>query len=63
MLNSKTQNIFCCVNENLTTFYKLWQGDKKTEGEKKISVYKSWMLLKRNLGFSIYYLVLFIWLQ
>ena len=31
-LNTKTQNMFCCVNENLTTF--LYRGDKKTEGEK-----------------------------
>ena len=32
---SKTQNIFCCVNENLTTFlYALNRGDKKTEGDK-----------------------------
>ena len=35
ILNTKTQNIFCCVNENLTTFlYTLNRGDKKTEGEK-----------------------------
>ena len=39
-LNTKTQNIFCCVNENLTTFYTLWQGDKKTEGEKKVFFFK-----------------------
>ena len=37
ILNTKTQNIFCCVNENLTTFsYTLNRGDKKTGGEKKI---------------------------
>ena len=36
-LNTKTQNIFCCVNENLMTFlYTLTGGDKKTEGEKKV---------------------------
>jgi hypothetical protein len=36
-LSTKTQNIFCCVNENLTTFLcTLTGGDKKTEGEKKI---------------------------
>ena len=36
-LNTKTQNIFCFVNENLTTFlYNLNRGDKKTGGEKKI---------------------------
>ena len=33
-LNTKTQNIFCYVNENLTTFlYTLTGGDKKTEGD------------------------------
>ena len=31
-LNTKTQNIFCFVNENLTPFYD--REDKKTEGEK-----------------------------
>ena len=35
-LNTKIQNIFCCVNENLTTFlHTLTGGDKITEGEKK----------------------------
>ena len=30
--NTKTQNIFCCVNENfMTFFYTLTGGDKKTE--------------------------------
>ena len=34
-LKSKTQNIFCCVNENLTPFFIHFdRGDKKTEGEK-----------------------------
>ena len=34
-LNTKTQNIFCCVNENLMTFLLTFdRGDKKTEGEK-----------------------------
>ena len=62
--NAKIQNIFCCVNENLTTFlYTLTGGDKKTEGEKKgflfKSVYKSRMLLKKIwvLVFSFMYLV------
>ena len=37
----KTQNIFCCVNENSTTFlYNLNRGDKKTEGEKKVFFFK-----------------------
>ena len=32
--NTKTQNIFCCVNENLTTnLYTLNRGEKKTEEE------------------------------
>ena len=31
-LNSKTQNIFCCVNENLANFlYNLTGGDKKKD--------------------------------
>ena len=43
ILNTKTQSVFCCLNENSTTFsYTLNKGDKKTEGEKKIffKVYK-----------------------
>ena len=36
-LDTKIQNTFCCVNENLTTFLStLTGGDKKTEGEKKV---------------------------
>ena len=36
-LNTKTQNIFYCLNENLTTFlYTLIGGDKETEGEKTV---------------------------
>ena len=36
-LNTKTQNIFCRLNENMTTFlYTLNKGDKKTRGEKKV---------------------------
>ena len=39
--NTKAQNIFCCVNENLTTFLNtLNRGDKKTEAEKKLSFLK-----------------------
>ena len=34
MLNTKTQNIFCCVNEN-DFFNQFEQGYKKTGGEKK----------------------------
>ena len=56
-LNTKTQNIFYCLNENLTTFlYTLIGGDKKTEGEKKFSllkcIHKSNVIIKQ-LGFSI----------
>ena len=39
--NTKTQNIFCCVNENLTTFFIHFdRGDKKTKGEKKVFSFK-----------------------
>ena len=42
-LNTKTQNIFCCANENLTTFFiHLDRGDKKTEGEKKVFFFKAY---------------------
>ena len=40
-LNTKTQNIFCYVNENLTTFFIHFdRGDKKTEGEEKVFFFK-----------------------
>ena len=40
-INTKTQNIFCCVNENLTTFlYTFTGGNKKTVGEKKVFSFK-----------------------
>ena len=62
-LNAKTQNTFCRLNENLTTFSYTDRGDKKTKGEKKVSfkVYtkvecyqkKIWVLV-----FSFLYLVL-----
>ena len=45
-LNAKTQNIFCHLNENLTTFLYTLTG-----ATRKQSVYKSWMLLKRKFGF------------
>ena len=36
--------IFCCVNENLTTFlYTLNKGDKKTEGE-LVFVFGIWLI-------------------
>ena len=56
-LKTKTQNIFCCLNENLTTFlYTL----SLTGATRKQSVYISRMLLKKNwvLVFGFMYLVL-----
>ena len=48
-LNTKTQNIFCCVNENLMTFYTLWQGGQENRRRKKkfpfLKCIKSQMLL------------------
>ena len=34
-LNTKTQNIFCCVNENLTTFLYTLTGGTRKQKEKK----------------------------
>ena len=46
-LNTKTQNIFSCVNKNLTTFLYTLTGGKRKQKEKKSfffdSVYKSQM--------------------
>ena len=40
-LNIKAQNIFCCVNENLTTFlYTLTGGTRKQKERKKVSFCK-----------------------
>ena len=40
-LNTKTQNIFCCVNENLTTFlYTLTGVTRKQKEKKKFSLLK-----------------------
>ena len=39
--NTKTQNIFCCENENLTTFlYTLTGGTRKQEEKKKVFSFK-----------------------
>ena len=55
-LNTKTQNIFWRLNENLTTFlYTLTGGDKKTEGEKKFSLLKC--IQKSNVIKTIWVLV------
>ena len=40
-LNTKTQNIFCCVNENLTSFlYTLTGGTRKLKEKKKVFFFK-----------------------
>ena len=55
-LNTKTQNIFCCLNENLTAFfYTLTGGTIKQKEKKKISfkVYTKVERYWKNLGFSI----------
>ena len=57
-LKTKTQNIFCCLNENLTTFLytlTLCHPDKKTKCIQKLNV------IKKKFGF--WYLVLCIWFQ
>ena len=60
-LNTKTQNIFCCLNENLTTFlYTLTGGTRKQKGKKVFSlkVYtKVECYLKKWVLFSFMYLV------
>ena len=56
-LNTKTQNIFCLLNENL---HNLTTGTRKQKAKKKkLSVYKSRMLLKKIwvLVFTFMYLV------
>ena len=41
VLNTKTQNIFCCVNENQTTFlYTLTGGRRKQKEKKKVFSFK-----------------------
>ena len=34
-LSTKTQNIFCCLNENLTTFLNTLTGETRKQKEKK----------------------------
>ena len=46
ILNTKIQNVFCCVNENLTTFlYTLNRGGQENRRRKKkvifLKVYKN----------------------
>ena len=38
--NTKTQNIFCRLNENLMTFLTLWQGRQEKKRRKKKSLLK-----------------------
>ena len=49
-LNTKTQNIFCCLNENLTTFLYTLTGPTRKQKEKGIQKLN---IIKKNLGFSI----------
>ena len=58
-LNTKTQNIFCRLNENLTTFLYTLSGAKRKQKEKKKvfslkCIQKSNVIKKKNLGFSIW---------
>ena len=55
-LNTKTQNIFCCLNKNLVTFYTLLTGGQENRRRKKFSFLKCIQklnVIKKNLGFSI----------
>ena len=62
-LNTNTQNIFCCLNENLPTFlYTFTGGTRKQKEKKKFSflkcIQKSNVILKNwVLVFSFMYLV------
>ena len=64
-VNTKTQNIFCCVNKNLMTFlYTLTEGTRKQKEKKSFlfsSVYniQKVNVIKKNwvLVFSFMYLV------
>ena len=58
-LNTKTQNIFCCLNENLTTFlYTLTGATREQKERKKVFslkyIQKSNVIKKKNLGFIIW---------
>ena len=54
-LNPKTQNIFCRLNENLTTFlYTLTGATRKQKEKKKFSLLKCIQklnVIKKNFGF------------
>ena len=50
-LNTKTQNIVCCVNENLTTLLYTLTGGTKEQKEKKksfLKCIKKWNVIKKN---------------
>ena len=51
-LNTKTQNIFCCVNENLTTFlYTLTGGQGGQENKRRKKVFSLKVYTQVELGF------------
>jgi hypothetical protein len=54
-LNTKTQNIFCRLNENLTTFlYTLTGATRKQKEKKKFSLLKCMQklnVIKKKIGF------------
>ena len=55
-LNTKTQNTFYCLNENLTTFLYTLTGGTRKQKEKKKSLLKCIQksnVIKKILGFSI----------
>ena len=61
--NTKTQNILCCLNENVTTFlYTLTGGTRQQKEKKKVFVFKVYTKVEcylKNwvLAFSFMYLV------
>ena len=63
-LNTKTQNIFCRLNENLMTFLYTLTGTTRKQKEKKVFSFKvytkveCYFLKNWVLAFSIMYLVL-----
>ena len=58
-LNTKTQNIFCDINENLTTFYTPWQGGQDNRRRKKVKYIQNLNIILKNwvLVFSFWVLV------
>ena len=53
-LNTKTRNIFCCVNESLTTFLYTLTGGQENRRKKKFSFLKCTpksTVTKKNWGF------------